>query len=571
MSAPYGASAAALLALAGCALPFENADVLFQNTCSASADCGAGAACVEVEAGGSVCVARATDLGPVYLEVRTSHVSGSSTSYLFQDKLVLQGSESGGIVRQVGLTLPPLARLGGSYVGMGGPCAELDGSIPVRVELRTSQAAPGFENQVTVSSKQEGGSHRFEVDVPPGTYDVYVVPSSEAGCEGPPPRMFPGGLVVPEGVKAVEFAPRDEEVQELHGTIQVPQDETLEGWILEVVEPTYGKPVSKSFELSILSGADIVIPPDQGIEYHYTQNALIRLRDPEGDLTVHWLLEVEASGTGEIQLNLRSLVATPEALSATVVDASGPVAGATVTIQSDTLTGSANQNATYRLVTETDAQGVLQVSLVPGTYAVSVVPATPGVGTYFGTWTVTENAGGNGKGFEIPVQPVVRATVLTAGGQPAALAPVVVTPSLQGPSTYFHGVLEVPVPRPREFTGSLDASGRLVLPVDAGKVDLSVQVAPETWFPWVVLPRLVVQPAAQTPTLDLGGPVVPYPVLVRGTVASATSLGAPAVVRAWVPASSESGTASLVQVGATVTDEGGAFVLPLPPTVTSAQ
>ncbi len=555
-------------ASAACSLPLRDNDLPYTNACSAAADC-PGASCVATEIG-NVCVARETDLGPVFLEVRASDVSGSTTSFLFTDSLILQESHPDGVVRRgVSLDLPQLVKVRGSYPALEGVPAECKDvateTVPVKVELRSTSLLPGVENQLTAISKPTEDGHVFQVPAPPGTYDVYLSPQAPPGCDAPPPaRIFPKGLVVPNDVGEVNFAPESETPQYFSGEMTVPANYPLTGWFLEVVDPRYGKTLSQPYALEAPDGPSVDIPP---IAYSYTADALLRLRSPEGDFAVHWLLSTVVDTAGHVSLYLNELK-VPVALTGTVVGPGGSVPGASVTIQSKKLDGITN-NATLRVTTKSDAAGGITVSLIPGTYLVTVVPASTGIGTHFGEWTVTEDGGGNAKGFELPVQPVLRANVLTAAGDLAAGAPVVATPSQLAQSSYFSQVLENLVPVPRQLTGSVDASGLLSLSVDPGNLDVAVEVDAQSGFPWVVRPRLVV--SELTPSTDIGELRIPFPVVVEGTVSSLSGSSSLASVRAWVPASPVDGTLEgvpLVRIGATVADESGRFFLPLPPTVT---
>lgn len=577
------------LLVAGCSLPLEDQDVPYKNACSSASDCAGSAACVGTSQG-NVCAATTADLGQVFLEVRSSDVAGASTSFLFAESLVLESSnEPSGVVRQVDLALPQLVTVKGSLPAIPGTPAECmkvhpatqTTSIPVKIELRSKTLLPGVTNQLSAFSEVVDDAHVFELDVPPGVYDVYIAPQEQPdlpGCVTAPPRFFPNGLEVTGEFGTINYQPRDESPISLSGTITVPVDQPLTGWLLEVVDPVYGRAISPTVVLGEPVDAKVAIPITP---YSYTSGALLRLRapamdgmEPKGDLTVHWLLETVLDQQNKVDLYLRDLDASPVALTATVVGPTGPVAGASVTIQSKALTGSTNQNAIYRLVTSSSATGAISVSLLPGTYAVSVVPNTSTMGTFFGDWNVTASGGGNGIGFVLSDQPILQATVLTASGEPAVGAPAVATPSETSSSTYFSQAFQELALTPRQFTGTVNGAAKLALAVDPGTIDFSVQVNAASGFPWVVRPRVVVQEwTEEKKDLDLSELRIPYPVVVEGSVRSASGASSLATVRAWVaagPANSEAAGA-LVQIGSTVANESGSFFLPLPPTVTQIE
>ncbi len=565
----------------GCSLPLEDQTLPYQNSCSATADCGAGAACVTTPEGG-VCAATETDLGRVFIEVRSGDVSGSTTSFLFTDALVLDAPSATGIVRELDLELPALVTVKGSFPALPGTLescrlmtTEGITSVPVKIELRSTSVLPGIQNKLSALSEIVGDEHLFELDVPPGVYDVYIAPRDQEDkpeCVAAPPRFFPSGLEVTTEYGFINYRPREEPPSELSGTIQVSSPDAVVGWELEVVDPVLGKPLSPTVELGEAVGGVVPIPLTP---YSYTAQALLRLRSPSGDLTAHWVLETVNNG-GVVGLLLSDLQTGPLHRTATVVGPEGPVAGATVTIQSRELTGTPSETANYRLVTESDPSGVIAVDLPPGTYLVSVVPTSTSLGTFLGEWKVTaENNGGNGIGFELPLQPLLKGSVQTAGGEPAVGAPVVATPSQTSMSTYFKQALEELSLAPRQFNGSVTNAGGIELFVDPGTIDFSVQLDSTSGYPWIVRPRLVVQEwTDQTQGLDLGQLRVSYPVLVRGTVRSASGPSSLATVRAWVDAGSAAEaekSGALVQIGETIADESGQFFLPLPPTVTQIQ
>ncbi|NUO52944.1 MAG: hypothetical protein HOV80_29205 [Polyangiaceae bacterium] len=583
------------LSLAGCSLPLEDSVVPYENACTESSDCGANAACVAT-AKGNVCAAKSADLGPVYLEVRTSNASDSAPSFLFTDVLSFDGTASDlGVVVDVDLQLPHLVEVTGSYEAPPGtsascmsppPQGSSVGTIPVKVELRAITPLPGVKSQIAMLSKLVDDQHVFEADVPPGSYDVYIEPKEQDGCTTTaPPRYFPAGLVVPTDVAKITFAPRAEVLEWVVAEIEVPEDQSLDGWHLDVVEPAYGRPISNQVVLGEPNGAIITTDP---ITYNYTKDALLRLQKPkpasagataesEGELTVHWVLKSLDFANGNVQLFLRDLDAMPFDVTATAIGPgnTGPVAGAKVTIQSKKLTGSANQNASYKFVTETNENGLIEASLIEGTYYVSIVPSVPGVGMYFGEWDVNELGGGNGKGFELSPQPVLQANVVTAGGDPTSGAPVLAAPSLSASQTYFDQFFGPFAPLPRQATGAVNQAGNLSMAVDVGTLDFSVQINSDTGFPWYVRPRLGVQDAVAAPKQDLGDIKVAYPAVVIGSVHSLSGSSALALIRAWVPAGEPTGddalSAPLVQIGSTIADEAGNFVLPLPPSVTKSQ
>jgi hypothetical protein len=228
-----------------------------------------------------------------------------------------------------------------------------------------------------------------------------------------------------------------------------------------------------------------------------------------------------------------------------------------------------SQNAGYQRIADTDDAGRIRVGLVPGTYAVTIVPPSSEMGIFFGEWTVDDDAGGNGIGFQLPRQPKVSGEVRAPTGVVVPLAPAVAAPSLDAGTSYLDAVLLPPVLQPRRVSGNVDAEGRFELSLDPGIFDLAIETNAARGFPWLVVPSLLVLPADQTPVLQLGERSLAYPAIVEGTLDIA-GRGVPyAIVRAWVEVpSADAATSRYVAVGETTTDELGGFFLPLPPTLT---
>ncbi|HTJ84031.1 MAG TPA: Ig-like domain-containing protein, partial [Polyangiaceae bacterium] len=534
---------------------------------------------------GKVCGSKHAELGAVILEVRSTTLGGTA-SFVFPDALTLSGDIAGGRVPEVDLEVPPTASFTGrtfAEVDTPAACAAADGSVPATVELRDSTSLSSYSTFSTELSGQtvaEPGSpiaaHRFAIDAPPGVYDVYIAPQAMAeGCTPPPPRLYKG-VEVPADVSTVEFTAPDDSPLRLGGTLVVPPDVSLDGWFLEIVDPKYGKIISESAPLATPTAGEDTVPiigadgAPEGIRYYFTEQALLRLRDADGSLSVHWALgALDFDGDGIVKLDLRDLVATPMPLAATIIDADGNfVPGAHVTLRSVTLTGDANNNAVYRATADTDASGQIEVRLVPGTYAVTIVPSVPGAATFYGDWVVTKD-GGNGKGFQLAAQPQLGGTVHNPLGGILSDAPVVVTPALEGSTDYFTLALGEPAAVTRELSSSLDATGSFAMPVDPGNVDVSVRLPADAGFPWIVVPRTQVLPSEQEPVHDLGTLEVPTPVVVRGAVTSPTGAISLGVVRAWLAVDPTLGASGpLVQIGEVVTDDAGQFFLPLPPSIT---
>ncbi|NUP13593.1 MAG: hypothetical protein HOW73_46755, partial [Polyangiaceae bacterium] len=189
-------------------------------------------------------------------------------------------------------------------------------------------------------------------------------------------------------------------------------------------------------------------------------------------------------------------------------------------------------------------------------------------------WKIEADGGGSGLGFTLPKQPLVQGVALDPTGAPLASAPLLFSPAQPQDSSYAAIVRSKPDPsRPifwptRPQSGLTSDFGDFELPVDPGQMNVVVQMAPESGFPWAVIPNLLIDTADVTPVMDLGELSVRYPALAQGLISNDTGPVSYAVVRAWIQPKQGDSVGPLVQIGATSTDEAGVFVLPLPPSIT---
>lgn len=575
--------------LAGCGFPRDSVEEAPSNTCDASTSCGEGAACVQTVDGDSACAATSSELGSVIIEVQVQNVSGSGSSYVFPDALTLNGKDPKGLTQSLNIALPSAVPVTGRIKpkpieGLPATCAALDGSIPVRATFQRRTDLGPFHYDVSVETPfltAEAPHADFSLAVPPGPYNVYLEPVTSGDCPAallPPPRLIRDVIV---GTEPLELSPSNEEPLVLSGSILIENsvDSSLFGWVLEVVDPTYGKVISDSLVLGegALAGDWLEVTLGTGLRYYDTPSPIVRLRNAAGDLAIHWPLStLDLDADNVISIDLTDLTATPKPVEATVIDMDHHlIPSANVTVQSVSLSGSNAQNATFRATATTDLSGVLRVNLVPGKYLITIVPQTPGVATHFGEWEITaskdpEMPGGGGVAFPLATQPVIQGAVIDPSGIALPSAPLVVGPSRSTAADYFTQVLSKPEPVTRQQSGSTDLTGDFQLAVDPGDVDLFVKMPAETRYPWFVLPGFVVEQSAQKPVSDLSEIAIRFPVFAQGQVTADAQPVAFAPVRAWVqPKSSDDGEAApLVQIGATTTDANGVFVLPLPSSIT---
>lgn len=556
-----------------CSLAYDEPRPTPKNDCSVDTACGGDATCAGTLRGDQICAATSSQLGDVILEVEVTSYGVGST-YVFHDSLSFNEADASGLVKNVQLDLPGSVEFTGKMViGEPNECTASDGSVPVKALFhnRSDEGFFGYDlsSEATIDVTEGRSTAEFSVEMPPGSYDVYLQPQPTGidGCTPFPPRLVRGVLV---DADHRELLPDETtEMRTLKGVLNVPS--SAEGWVLEIIDPTYGHVISDAFELGAQEGE--VPIGGSGLRYYPIDGRILRLRDREGDLAVHWdLATLDLDGNDEVSIDLSDLLAMPTDVHATVLDPQGKIVpSAAVTIQSTALTGSANQNAIYRATATTDLSGVLTVKLVPGKYIVSALPQGPGAAPDFEEWEITEGGGGSGKGFVLGLQPSIQGNVVSPTGIGIPSAPLSVGPSTTVLPDYFAQVFSKPnkddlASRPvRQQIGSTDADGDFELGVDPGKVDLVVNMAAESGYPWFVLPGFLVDQADKTPIVDVSTLQLSYPVVAQGLVTGELGPAPYAVVRAWVQPE-EGGP--LVQIGSTTADAYGVFVLPLPPSIT---
>jgi hypothetical protein len=188
--------------------------------------------------------------------------------------------------------------------------------LPRTCALDRSSVAASIERQRDVSllglpparyradteevSTGEAELHLFELEVPPGVYDVYVEPDVPAECvlEALPPFFFRAQTLDRDATLSVVLPP----TRSLFGTLQLPRGASVDGWLVELVEPYGGQRVSS---VATLSQAEWAENAEFQLRYSWTFPAppVIRLRPPEGGKgpTVHWdLATADLDGDGVV-------------------------------------------------------------------------------------------------------------------------------------------------------------------------------------------------------------------------------------------------------------------------------
>ncbi len=591
MSGTRFAVALAVLALTvGCGLELQDQEIQVRNVCTQDSDCGEGA-CATIGSANR-CVATTADLAGIVFELEGTTADGRSISHVFDEGLSVQGTRENGIVIGHDLAVPLPLILGGRFLhhdegALANPaCVASDGSVPATVEVRTTDPLVGLERVFNgaselVTTETGATTHAFAIPVPFGTYDVYVVPEPIAACPiaPPPPRIFPAVKVAGD----VMLEPEAEAPRRLTGVVIPGGGLDLSTFRVELLEPKRGLPVSESPLLEppsdgaseLLGGPGPVGTDERGLAYYYTDGLVLRLSNADGKLVVHWKFDaLDFDGDGEVELDLEDLTADRKPYRAKVVDAAiRPVAGASVSIKSVSLSGEAAKNSSFRVSAESNAEGDVDVELVPGIYQVLVTPpaaeSMEGPAQLEDTWEIKLDSYCCGKSFQLRARPLLTGSVETAAGEPVQSVPVLASPTLPGIRDYFSRALESLELLPRQSASTTEASGLFAMQVDPGTFDIAIQAPTGTGFSWLVLPATVVAPVEQQPGAPLGSLVLPSPAFVVGRATLQGAAAANALVRAYLPLVDEDGDTPtrVVAIGEVVTDADGSFELPLPPSI----
>ncbi len=599
---PRAWSTLGLVALAGCSIPLADTSALVANRCESASDCG-GQVCYPLS-WSNTCVATKGELEGVILEVRPTQGAGygAGASHLFpldRDNVLLSGSAPGGFVVPHDLTLPELVQIAPGKVTVAEgfkptPCLAADGSLPVSIELRPVTHYVGLTLPTIAASTApySGGaeSYSFDVAVPPGEYDVRVVPfqfateeeRAAAGCT-PPPPLFLGNQSITHDVGVVLEMPTP---SRMTGTLTLPEGVNLEGYTLDMVEPTLGNVISTAHVLSSPTPTDPPTSPptvQAAFEVLYQwvdtdSSPIIRLRPPEGALAprVYWdFASAAIFGDKDVPLTLGGLDLTPKHIQATVLDADNKPVLATLTIQSKGLSGEAGANASYTVTTETGPDGQFEADLLLGTYRILARPkADPTKALTLTEWTIKEDDLCCGRVVSVGDKVNLRGTVSAPGAQALSDSPVVAEPPLPQPSNFLAAVLGLDAVLPDKVSAFPDSSGAFVLGVDPDpgsadfSVDFSVRPPSGSGYPWLVRPRVKVQSLGT----NLGALTVPYPTVLTGTIRdpNGNPVG-PAVVRAFLPLPNEEGSGTLsgtvIQIAEADVSETGSYILTLPPSI----
>lgn len=512
---------------------------------------------------------------------------------------------------------PGAARVVGSLVLPDGHCypefvsgdsdpailASKDGSLPLAATLTLRQRALGLPLQTylaqTVAAPLKG--YTFEIGMPSGDYDVYLVPpKKQRGTCVVPPQLFRN---VPIGIKDSAYQFNLAPVSEMDLHILWPESSpSLTGWTADILEPLGGHAISTEVVLANPP------PPRQGrLDYSVplayslvteeaesanTARDLLRLRPP-ADLvapTVYFersALSLLQEPDEPVSLTVFTKYPAPVEVRAQMLrKADGQPLAGTLTLVSKSIYGmDPGVFGSFQASVTVAEDGAVQVSLPPGKYAVQATPPVSSgeqLSMLKTEWDIPADTPEQfGKLLELSrtsrLTGQVRVPGAEAGAEPVPLGPSPFPEAFgEGPYDQRQGLF---VPRPADAL--VDDSGRFVLEVDdlaESRVNVGVQAPEQLGFGWFVRPGVRLGQGDQ----DLGRVTLPLPAalsgraVVRGAQGD-TTLGL-AVIRAYAYLDKDfrytrdpAAALSIVQVAETRADADGAFRLLLPATIDDAR
>lgn len=562
------------------------------NRCLADEDCGASGLCYA-----GACYARKGDAYPLVLEVVLDPSAGPSegASFLLPRFAGIDRNEP-----ELSITVPPLARLEGRIDPSSDPTAscakEGDASLAsAHLTLTRTAGLIGLpKSKYALNAKLDEGVGSFDfgpVEIAGGTYDLYV---ETIGC-----AMAP---LLSSAVRLHDEAARFDLVLPpatfLRGSVKPPEGVSLDGWLIDLVEPMRGRVISTvgsfvpegedmGFELAyrpvqILASEST----ENGLTYTIAGSAeasaspLLRIRPPQGLVAPTALWDLAAADlwdSGRVRLDMSGLSFTPVQLTGHVEGGANdhPLVTGAVVFSSLSLAGAeAGVTASFSVTVPTDERGAYSASLLPGQYRVVAIPdpALPWAITE-ANWQVSESPEHQaGRTLVVDAKPGLfgRARIaafdLPLAG--AVINAVAATPF--NPNAVLDAALGKTPALPRASSRLTDADGLGSLELDPGLYDLSARPPDASWLPWFVQPRTLIpapKQGARPITVDFQ---IPLPVLLGGRAYDAAGLPlSNALIRAYAllgspDADDSTSMNGVVQVAETHTARDGRYKLLLP-------
>jgi hypothetical protein len=588
-SISFALFAAALPAVSGCVI-LGGADLDVTNSCSSSSDCKNGGVCADLGEGVQACVATKAELPDLILEVSPSAEAsfGASKAFLMPfggEGLVAELPEGLVVAHDIGLSevrvSPIEAFVDYDYKNCLLPPG---GKVAADFTFYRDAVHAGLPDYEARAFPLDGAVDAYAVDLPPGKYDIHVVPRAPEGCaEAPPPPTFHRGVDLSQGGKIDLHLTAPPRV--ITGTIGFPQGQDLTGWSIEVVEPVHGKLVSRS---QVLAVEPLNLYATYNLDYYWESgpesSPILRLTPPSGvdAPKLFWqVASLNPLNTDEsflqADLVLIDLDAVGREVEAYVLDSDNNPVVASVAIKSIELSGNASKSANYNIVVDNDVKGRFVTKLPPGRYMVTAHPtadSTKAATTV--PWEITPQLEDKecfcGNSIKLFDKSVVSGRVTLPNGMSFSSGAARLSSSNVPGRPYLASRLVADSAPSLPTATPLDPFGGFSILTDPGTVDLTVLPPAESRYPWLLRAQLHVKEnvdGAQVFEFD-EDLKFSYPVLVGGVVRDPSGqIVSNAKVRAWLPviASGSTSETVVIQIAEGSTDANGRYSLALAPSL----
>ena len=240
-----------------------------------------------------------------------------------------------------------------------------------------------------------------------------------------------------------------------------------------------------------------------------------------------------------------------------------PVSGAAVTFSSTEhlLSEESSVRGSFRIMTTSDAEGQIAVTLVPGMYDVVITPADEELAVHLENVIIDPSLAANvirGQVFEVPARSKLSGVVIANPTTPIEDVRVEAV-ALGQPGR--DGVSAAAVHNRSSETLTLE-SGQFQLPLDVGTYDVFIKPPETSRFSWRVIPNYSVG-RVNIDRINSGDYEVGSPVPLRGIVQSQDGAAFEnAEIRAFARVAEDD---RFVEIGRTETGADGVYELLLPP------
>lgn len=456
-----------------------------------------------------------------------------------------------------------------------------DGTLAARLTLVPRERLLGLPNPAhsTEQSPGEDASYQLSLDVPPGSYDLYVEPlGADGDCERPPYLVLDQALAAGD----VELELNLPTPQPLALVLRLPgYVDVLRGWTVDIVERQTGKVLSNRVVLRDPVGDDGGLEYSAALAFAQVEGdgaraatELVRLVPPDGVTAPTLYFErtvVELFQDGQALVD--QLTSLPVSVAYTGrVNRKGtakPAPGA-VTLVATELGGiSPGVVAAFSRTVHTDEEGVFGLDLLPGKYQVLLKPIDGDLSQTLTELTVSAGMGNQaGKVLEVGKRTNVAGSLKTASGAPVLGVPVEAYPPSVAVQldvlSRARGALAI---APRAEVSGQASSGTFSLLADPGVFHVIARPETASGFAWGLRLGVTVEGA----DLGLADIVLLPPFVLEGRVTSGDIGPVPgALVRAYAYVSGQEfagraeDASSLVLVGEARVDESGRYRLLLP-------